>query len=471
MSWQPFTPEPVVNTAPAYACDGTLLYAIGGSGVSGIVDTLASYDPAADTWSTLHALPGPMYYGAAAYLGGLIYFAGGYNASSVEQDSVLVYDPSNDAAGWTALHTLPFTAIDHSLAGFNGKLYITTETVGVDVYEYDPTNDAAGWSALTSPVPTSFSNGRLTSTATELYLVGGQDASFNELRTFYSWDSGAGWTTLHVLPVDTADAAVAIADDGRLYSSSFSDPGVYSYDPADDAAGWRTESSLPSSGGSPSLHTIGDFLYFLAPGEAFKKAATLSGRFYPDPVIGSTVVTASMAPILDFHPDLVTGFTVVTASMGGAPTDFHPDLVAGTTAVTASMAPILSFHPDLVAGRTTVAVYSGNVVSFIPETVYGQTTVEASMAFKDHFHPDLVAGSTTVHIAGDRSFHPDTVRGSTVVTVDAVVIGIKKFHPDHVIGYTLVRVMVRPDLSSNTPILLALTAHARLESIDPLVSA
>jgi N-acetylneuraminic acid mutarotase len=108
--------------------------------------TTWAYDPAADTWSELAAMPEPRMAGAAVALDGFLYVAGGVGGSQ----ALLRYDPALDS--WTALASLNQPREHVAAVALGGKIYalagrwsVIGELNSVEVY--DPAANA--WSAGT----------------------------------------------------------------------------------------------------------------------------------------------------------------------------------------------------------------------------------------------------------------------------------------------------------------------------------
>ena len=121
------------SSLTATVLDGKI-YVLGGVTIVGddhghfeeSVDRVDVYDPAADSWQQVAAMPTRRSSHAAALLDGKIYVTGGYTslAGQVTRIShgVEAYDPVADT--WTKLASLSKPRAQHASAVFSGKLYV-----------------------------------------------------------------------------------------------------------------------------------------------------------------------------------------------------------------------------------------------------------------------------------------------------------------------------------------------------------
>ncbi len=139
----------------ALVADGGKLYRIGGftarnqqgepSDLWSQAD-VASYDPAAERWDELPALPEPRSSFDAAVLDGKIYVVGGWKMAGGQDphwhSTAHVLDLNATSAGWTSLPDPPFQRRALSVAAFDGKIYAIGgmqaeggPTTRVDIYD------------------------------------------------------------------------------------------------------------------------------------------------------------------------------------------------------------------------------------------------------------------------------------------------------------------------------------------------
>ena len=189
------------------------------------------YDPIADRWSELAALPSARGAAAAATLGGRIYIAGGSyackrrgdaaaapRAPHVSTDEVLVYDPRTDT--YTQAAPLLTARNHHLLEMLDGKLYALGGRVGssnaftwtnrIDlVEEYDPADDT--WFPKSRMLA---AHGGMMSCVHEgaLYVCGGDG-----LKMIEKYDAAADqWSVAAELPRPRLGATGGCVD-GRMY--------------------------------------------------------------------------------------------------------------------------------------------------------------------------------------------------------------------------------------------------------------
>ena len=85
-------------------------------------DRVDMYDPAADSWQQMAAMPTARMSHAAAIVDGKIYVSGGLDASGEYSDALEAYDPVTNT--WTTLANLSEARECHASAVINGKLYV-----------------------------------------------------------------------------------------------------------------------------------------------------------------------------------------------------------------------------------------------------------------------------------------------------------------------------------------------------------
>ena len=110
----------------AAVVDGKI-YVLGGEidddeGEPVATDRVDVYDPAADSWQQMAAMPAARDSHAAAVLDGKIYVTGGIFDSSGVSDALEAYDPV--ANTWTKLASLSHHRGWHASAVVHGKLYV-----------------------------------------------------------------------------------------------------------------------------------------------------------------------------------------------------------------------------------------------------------------------------------------------------------------------------------------------------------
>ena len=219
------------------------IYVFGGTGamkledMAGTLNTSWEYDPAADAWKSLAAMPSKRTAGAAVAVGGKIYVVGGSTDIAAPDGRNLTaglvvgtnetYDPATNR--WESKKVMP-TARNHPAIGVvNGKIYVIGGRIGANnigglvasntdvVEEYDPATDS--WRAL-NRMPTARSGHGWTTYQNKIYIAGGEHRDYHiegVLRDVEVFDPAANdWDKLPALP--TARHGVNLAAyNGKLF--------------------------------------------------------------------------------------------------------------------------------------------------------------------------------------------------------------------------------------------------------------
>jgi hypothetical protein len=140
--WRDSKAIPVPGDHLAAAGDSTYLYAVGGRKFTAgsNTDAVQRYEPAADRWIILPAVPEPVSGAGAAIVDGQLIVAGGEGTTTVTS-TVRAYDLTSPTATWTTLpsltkgrHGLAVTAIGNTLYAIDGSTRpghtASTSTVG-----------------------------------------------------------------------------------------------------------------------------------------------------------------------------------------------------------------------------------------------------------------------------------------------------------------------------------------------------
>lgn len=137
------------QTHQAHATDGTYLYSIGGHQTNTASPVTANnrYDPSANTWSSMTALPAARWGMASVYLGGNIYCMGGRTNATTASSRNDIYSISGNS--WSAGAALPAALTTDASQGCTActdgtDIYVLAVT---KLYKYNVAGDS--WSALT----------------------------------------------------------------------------------------------------------------------------------------------------------------------------------------------------------------------------------------------------------------------------------------------------------------------------------
>jgi N-acetylneuraminic acid mutarotase len=165
-TWTALPPLPtgLLGLSLVYAPNANKVFVFGGADISFTPNNLTRmYDLATGQWSSGAAMPGPRWGMAAAYTGGKIYLAGGFNGPSATnvQSQLWEYDPL--ANTWaTSRAALPAARGAAGAGVRNGHLYLLGGMASgglgtTTVYDYDIAADT--WTARTPLLSAVFSPG------------------------------------------------------------------------------------------------------------------------------------------------------------------------------------------------------------------------------------------------------------------------------------------------------------------------
>jgi N-acetylneuraminic acid mutarotase len=254
---------------------------------------------------------------AAAEAGGKLYAIGGIaNGGATPSNTVEVYNPMNDGAGWTSVANLGSARTNARAASVAGKVFVfggcgdanCTSVLGT-AEVYDPASDA--WTGISSSGFTARRNPAAIPLNGKIYVAGGNDGNGTALSTVEiydpgtdSWSSGpsladaAGpasggaingtlylvsstggnavlqkfngttWTTVNAPAQTTSDAAAAVLNN-VLYVVDGSN--VHAYDPASNT--WTDKASLNTDRLQPEPVAIGNLIYVAGNGGSGQSAS------------------------------------------------------------------------------------------------------------------------------------------------------------------------------------------------------
>ncbi|TEB16644.1 Thermophilic serine proteinase precursor [Pelotomaculum sp. FP] len=224
------------------------LYAIGGEGSSGYLNTVEEYDPATNTWTTKAAMPTPRRGLAAAAVNGKIYAIGGSNYNG-KLNTVEEYDPATNT--WVVKASMPTPRWLLSAAAVNGKIYAIGGNNSSDflnaVEEYNPATNT--WTAKAS-MPTPRNYLAVAVVNAKIYAIGGMYNN-NSLNIMEEYNPATNtWTAKTGMPMPRLGLS-ATAANGKIYAMGgryfYDDNGrnvVEEYTPATNT--WRTTASMPT---------------------------------------------------------------------------------------------------------------------------------------------------------------------------------------------------------------------------------
>jgi hypothetical protein len=277
IAWQNFATSPVTRHEAAGIAVNGKLYAFGGfsagntpcGGLTGSCITKVShvYNPATNAWSRIADMPEGVTHAGIASDGTAVYVAGGYlgirpdATQTFGTDHVWRYDLA--ANTWSSMPALPQARGSGNLAIIGRTLHFFggADLSRVDRKEHWTLNLDGGtsWAVAASMVDAATHRGSAV-IGGKIYAVGGQkgvDAKAITQRTLQVWDpaSPGAWTLLAPLPALTGGtgrshiAAGTFAMNGRLMvvggDRAYFTPiaNVTSYDPATNT--WKEHTPLP----------------------------------------------------------------------------------------------------------------------------------------------------------------------------------------------------------------------------------
>ena len=180
------------------------------------------YDPAADRWTDLPALPEPLGVASAAAVGDEVWIIGG-SGGEATSDRVYTLKPGAQSA-WQSGPALPKPRVYATAEAIGSRIYLAAgssdvqSTVGsADLWVLDTAARAAGWRSL-APLPGHVRTlAGLVAVGNKLYLFGGYSevapGKPANLADAWSYDPGADrWERLPDLPVGNRYMGVVAPD-------------------------------------------------------------------------------------------------------------------------------------------------------------------------------------------------------------------------------------------------------------------
>lgn len=237
-TWTTGNPMPTARMGLVAAVANGKIYAIGGrtDGFStSAVATVEQLDPATGLWTTRNPMQTARYFAAGATLptpvGDQIVVAGG-ESSGLLLASVEQYNPLANA--WSGLNALPTARSQLAVAESAGRLYAVGGYAGIFLQwvgrmdEYDPGTGA--WTART-PMPTARAHLALVSLGGQLLAAGGENVN-RSLDILESYDAATRAWTARTPSLSPFTRAAAGAVNGKAYV--FGSALTLEYDPANE---------------------------------------------------------------------------------------------------------------------------------------------------------------------------------------------------------------------------------------------
>jgi hypothetical protein len=263
-TWVEKTPMHQARESLGVAVVNGKIYAIGGSGNSGIVGTNEEYDPKTDSWIYKATMPTARYDFAIAVYQNKIYCIGGCTNIADEGQTITavneVYDPATDT--WESKTPMPTARFSLEANVVGSKIYLIggyKDRSGLSLNEvYYPTNNS--WTTE-APIPQVVA-GYVSAVADEkLYIIdSGNNQIFDTLDN--TWSQGESPPLSGSSSVNTPWGAVAttgINAPKRLYV--FTEKTVEIYNP--DLNSWVLGADLPTDRVVFGVSVVNDLIYVI----------------------------------------------------------------------------------------------------------------------------------------------------------------------------------------------------------------
>ena len=228
-AWIEVTPMTTARFAHTVSGVNGFIYAIGGSGDSGVLASVERYDTTdeAPTWDTgsVPDLNVARYYaGSTVDKWGRIWVVGGDNGKSTSLTSVEIYDPARPGLGWT---NGPELNIPRELAGVVtdrlGRIYAiggATYPIHIaSVERFDPCKPEEGWVLLEEEIPgtPSSDDASVLGADGRIYVAGGWLPGYTERVVRFDPDTETWEEPWVALPHVRNHFPLVLGKDGRIY--------------------------------------------------------------------------------------------------------------------------------------------------------------------------------------------------------------------------------------------------------------
>ena len=334
-----WTTKAPIPTALAESASGTingLLYVAGGNGSTGTLAVLQVYDPSTDSWTAKAPMPAAVSGAASAVINGRLYVAGGGSSSPAQPgpfNTLYSYDPATDT--WTTLASMPTPEAGAAAAAINGQLYVVGGISQAGVINnprnavlqvYDPTTNT--WATKAS-MPTARGGAEAVAINGLLYVVGGTPTNTSYTGVLEVYDPATDtWSSKAPMPTPRQVFAAA-AVNGRLFAIG-GDPGGgvaqtavnEVYDPSTDT--WTTAAPMPTARYEMASGVIGTTIFVVGGATGFGNGVqqTVNEAFSPVTAPAVTAVSPTSGPLAGGTTVTITGsgFTGATAvNFGSTP--------------------------------------------------------------------------------------------------------------------------------------------------------
>ncbi|KNY25256.1 C25 family cysteine peptidase [Pseudobacteroides cellulosolvens] len=263
-SWTSKTAMPSPRTSQSSAVVNNIVYSIGGiDSTLAVTNTVQTYNPSTNIWSTKANLITARKDAGAAELWGNIYVAGGFGNSFL--NSMEMYNPASNT--WTTKANMPTARHSFELVEANGKLYAIGginsggTTIGT-VEEYNPTTNT--WSTKAS-MPTARRDMAAVTVNGKIYVIGGVLSNNISCNTVEEYNPATNtWSAKATMPTVRRELSAGVIN-GKIYAIGGFAPGVGTinkveeYNPLTNA--WTEMTSMITARESLTTSTVNQKIY------------------------------------------------------------------------------------------------------------------------------------------------------------------------------------------------------------------
>lgn len=227
------------------------IYVAGGTGILEPLDIFELYDPIADHWIPLPALPGGREQFAMAAANGRVFVSGGFTEEAAGQPSAELWIYDANEAQWRQGPDMPAARAGHAMVAYEEQLYVIGgQGASVTaVHKFDIPDESWSTTNYKIAMPRAAASGVVL--GGRVYLIGGIASGTSVLRNVEVLDLSSGAKSQAAsLPAPRYGLAAAVLDGqihvagGATLTPRQTHFDHFVYDP--DANHWRTAAPLPT---------------------------------------------------------------------------------------------------------------------------------------------------------------------------------------------------------------------------------